>query len=118
MRSPGACRRIPAGLIAYGRYMASGPPGTEAIYVGEGMNSTIAVTLLDGDIVSFHVCGKVEASTEPADMRLQRMLGHISALRTPSPGRSSSSAAARASRPGRSCSIRTSSGSSCARSSH
>jgi len=34
---------------------------------------------------SFHVCGKVEASTEPADMRLQRMLGHLSALLHPKP---------------------------------
>jgi spermidine synthase len=76
---------IPAGLIAYGRYLASRTSWTEALYVGEGMNSTIAVTLLDGDIVSFHVCGKVEASTEPADMRLQRMLGHISALVHPKP---------------------------------
>ncbi len=76
---------IPAGLIAYGRYLASRTVLPEAIYVGEGMNSTIAVTLLDPDIVSFHVCGKVEASTEPADMRLQRMLGHLSALLHPKP---------------------------------
>ena len=76
---------IPAGLIAYGRYLASRSSVAEAIYVGEGMNSTIAVTLLDGNIVSFHVCGKVEASTEPADMRLQRMLGHLSALVHPKP---------------------------------
>ena len=76
---------IPAGLIAYGRYLASRTTLPEAIYVGEGMNSTIAVTLLDADIVSFHVCGKVEASTEPADMRLQRMLGHLSALLHPRP---------------------------------
>jgi spermidine synthase len=76
---------IPAGLIAYGRYLASRTQVADAIYTGEGMNSTIAVTLLDGDIVSFHVCGKVEASTEPADMRLQRMLGHLSALLHPKP---------------------------------
>jgi spermidine synthase len=76
---------IPAGLIAYGRYLASRTQVADAIYVGEGMNSTVAVTLLDGDIVSFHVCGKVEASTEPADMRLQRMLGHLSALLHPKP---------------------------------
>jgi spermidine synthase len=54
-------------------------------HAGEGMNATVAVTLLDGEIVSFHVCGKVEASTEPADMRLQRMLGHLSALLHPKP---------------------------------
>jgi len=76
---------IPAGLIAYGRYLASRTQVAEAIYVGEGMNSSVAVTLLDGNIVSFHVCGKVEASTEPADMRLQRMLGHLPALLHPKP---------------------------------
>ncbi len=76
---------IPAGLIAYGRYLPSRTQVADAIYTGEGMNSTVAVTLLDGDILSFHVCGKVEASTEPADMRLQRMLGHLSALLHPKP---------------------------------
>ena len=30
--------------------------------------------------MQFHVSGKVEASTEPYDMRLQRMLGHMPAL--------------------------------------
>ncbi len=30
--------------------------------------------------VQFHVSGKVEASTEPYDMRLRRMLGHMPAL--------------------------------------
>ena len=29
---------------------------------------------------SFHGAGKIQASTQPEDMRLQRMLGHISAL--------------------------------------
>ena len=33
----------------------------------------------------FHVSGKVEASTEPYDMRLQRMLGHLPALIHPNP---------------------------------
>jgi spermidine synthase len=76
---------IPAGLIAYGRYLASRNQVADAVYVGEGMNSTVAVTLVDGEILNFHVCGKVEASTEPADMRLQRMLGHLSALLHPQP---------------------------------
>jgi hypothetical protein len=40
--------------------------------------------LPDGKIY-FHVSGKVEASTEPFDMRLQRMLGHIPALLHPEP---------------------------------
>jgi spermidine synthase len=33
----------------------------------------------------FHVSGKVEASSEPHDMRLQRMLGHLPALIHPNP---------------------------------
>ncbi len=35
--------------------------------------------------MQFHVSGKVEASTEPYDMRLQRMLGHLPALFHPNP---------------------------------
>ncbi len=77
---------IPAGLIAYGRYLPTRL--TEAIsylYVGEGMNSSIAVSDLGGGIRNFHVSGKVEASSEPQDMRLQRMLGNIPALFHPAP---------------------------------
>ncbi len=76
---------IPPGLIAYGRYLATRTSLADVLYVGEGMNATIAVTRLDNNVTSFHVCGKVEASTEPADMRLQRMLGHLSALMHPKP---------------------------------
>jgi spermidine synthase len=76
---------IPPGLIAYGRYLPTRTSMADVLYVGEGRNATIAVTQLDGDVTSFHVCGKVEASTEPADMRLQRMLGHLSALMHPKP---------------------------------
>ena len=39
------------------------------------MNSSIAISKWDDGAVQFHVSGKVEASTEPFDMRLQRMLG-------------------------------------------
>jgi spermidine synthase len=35
---------------------------------------------MSNGVRNFHVAGKVEASSEPQDMRLQRMLGHISAL--------------------------------------
>src|SRR5258708_25446491 len=34
---------------------------------------------------NFHVSGKVEASSEPQDMRLQKMLGHIPAVIHPKP---------------------------------
>lgn len=77
--------QIPPALIAYGRYLPTRTKIADVLYVGEGMNATVAVTQLEGDVTSFHVCGKVEASTEPADMRLQRMLGHLSALAHPRP---------------------------------
>jgi spermidine synthase len=59
-------------------------PG-KLLYRGEGMNSSVVVSQLDGGQVYFHVSGKVEASTEPFDMRLQRMLGHLPALVHPGP---------------------------------
>jgi len=71
---------VPWVAVAYGRRMAvTNNPGT-LLYLGEGMNSSIAVTEPEPGKRYFHVAGKVEASTEPYDMRLQRMLGHISAL--------------------------------------
>jgi spermidine synthase len=49
--------------------------------VGEGMNVTVAVTQSNRyHTRSFHGSGKVQASSDPTDMRLQRMLGHIPAL--------------------------------------
>ena len=73
-------------LIAYGRNAASqAGDAKEVIYQGEGMNSSVAVTLLDSGVRNFHVSGKIEASSEPQDMRLQRMLGHIPALLHPQP---------------------------------
>jgi spermidine synthase len=70
---------VPAGLIAWGRSLPwQGAPN--ALTWAEGVNSSIAVTEEQGGYRSFHVSGKVEASTEPQDMRLQRLLGHLSAL--------------------------------------
>jgi len=48
-------------------------------YVGEGINVTVAV-VHSPEHRYFHGAGKVQASTDPQDMRLQRMLGHIAAL--------------------------------------
>ena len=81
----------PGALIAEGRYLPARhryyPPlgSTEVVYQGEGMNSSVAVTLQSDGTLNFHVSGKVEASTQPQDMRLQRMLGHIPALVHPRP---------------------------------
>jgi spermidine synthase len=77
----------PDGLIAYGRNLPSysGVSGQyedlpEFLYVGEGMNASIAVSEFNEHSRNFHVSGKVVASSEWQDMRLQRMLGHLPAL--------------------------------------
>ena len=73
---------VPPGLIAYGRTLATIPRLPEFLYVGEGMNASIAVTKYPNRLAPrmFHVSGKVEASSEPGDMRNQRLLGHLPAL--------------------------------------
>jgi spermidine synthase len=71
---------VPPGLIGYGRFLATYTTLPSFLFVGEGMNSSIAVSELANGYRNFHVSGKVEASSEPQDMRLQRLLGHLSAL--------------------------------------
>jgi spermidine synthase len=71
---------VPGELIAYGRRILTSTGRSKILYVGEGMNSSIAISQWDDGALQFHVSGKVEASTEPFDMRLQRMLGHVPAL--------------------------------------
>jgi spermidine synthase len=96
--------RIPWVAVAWGRYAAtyiaqSGPEIMDeskvpqsgspyqwhCTYMGEGMNVSVAVTKSATGERFFHGAGKVQASSQPQDMRLQRMLGHLSALscRTP-----------------------------------
>ncbi len=58
---------------------------SKILYTGEGINSSIAISRWDDGAIQFHVSGKVEASTESYDMRLQRMLGHMPALFHPNP---------------------------------
>jgi spermidine synthase len=48
--------------------------------VREGMNVTVAITEDKDSFRYFHGAGKVQASTHPQDMRLQRMLGHLTML--------------------------------------
>jgi len=71
---------VPWLSLAYGRRSITTTDAGEPLYVGEGMNSSVVISQLPSGQHYFHVSGKVEASTEPFDMRLQRMLGHISAL--------------------------------------
>jgi spermidine synthase len=71
---------LPGIFAAYGRYTATRLGQADVKYVGEGWNATIAVTQLPGGILNYHNAGKVQASSEPQDMRLQRMLGHLTTL--------------------------------------
>ena len=78
---------IPGILVAYGRYAATwmGQEG-DIFYVGEGLSSSVAVSRFgSGNIMNYHNAGKVQASSQPQDMRLQRMLGHFTTLVPKSP---------------------------------
>lgn len=70
---------VPPLLIEYGRWAASYSE-QKTLYAGEGRNFSLAVTDEGAGILDLHVGGKVVASMEPKDMRLQRMLGHMTAL--------------------------------------
>jgi spermidine synthase len=67
-------------LLAYGDQTS---PSRYCAFIGEGMNVSVAVTYDSDGFRYFHGAGKVQASSNPEDMRLQRMLGHISALTKP-----------------------------------
>jgi spermidine synthase len=94
--------KVPWAMIAWGRfsanYMAQSAPDIldekaqasklyqwSCKYVGEGMNVSVAVTENAAGSRFFHGAGKVQASSQPQDMRLQRMLGHLSALTCKNP---------------------------------
>jgi spermidine synthase len=72
--------RVAEVLIAYGRYAASWVGKGEIVYSAEGMNSSVAVSRFPNGAQTFHVAGKIQASNVPRDMRLQRMLGHLTTL--------------------------------------
>ena len=72
-------------VTAFGRQLPYTTDPGRALYMGEGMNASVAVTEWNDGTRFFHVSGKTEASTEPYDMRMQRMLGHLPALLHPKP---------------------------------
>jgi spermidine synthase len=47
------------------------------------MTASVAVSKLSDGVLNYHNAGKVQASSEPQDMRLQRMLGHMTTLIPP-----------------------------------
>ena len=75
---------VPWELVAP-RSLPRTPSVGQKLYMGEGMNASVAVTELTNGVRNFHISGKVEASTDTRDMRMQRMLGHIPALLHDSP---------------------------------
>ena len=76
---------LPGMLVAYGRYAATYLGQNEIIYVGEGVTASVAVSRTPAGVLNYHNAGKVQASSEPQDMRLQRMLGHLTTLTPENP---------------------------------
>ena len=74
-----------AAVVAYGPDALLFPKEMQALEVREGMNSTVAITRRSDGITEISVSGHVEASDQLADMRLQRMVGHLPALLHPNP---------------------------------
>jgi spermidine synthase len=67
-------------LVAHGRYAPTWVGKGDVIYAREGLNSSVAVSSFQNGVRTFHVAGKIQASNVPRDMRLQRMLGHLTSL--------------------------------------
>lgn len=79
---------LPGILVAYGRHSSAWRTyGKQIIFVGEGLHASVAVSRTDQGVLNYHNAGKVQASSEPADMRLQRMLGHLTTLLPAKPRR-------------------------------
>jgi len=71
---------IPWEVVGYGRKLLNmrGFAGVE--YVGEGRNASVAVSRMSDGTPQFHISGRVEASADLQDLRMERMLGHLPAL--------------------------------------
>ncbi|HKP60820.1 MAG TPA: fused MFS/spermidine synthase [Polyangiales bacterium] len=74
-------------FLTHGRHIWQVDPGDRYTYIAEGAASTVAVNVNSNGFRSFHVSGRIEASNGNADMRLQRLLGHLSVLAHPKPKR-------------------------------
>ena len=76
---------VPGKLIAYGRQMPRFSTDSEIVQVAEGRNSSIAIGRWTDGSYEIDVNGHIEATTEPFDMSLQRMVGHLPGLLHPNP---------------------------------
>ncbi len=78
--------QLPGVLVGYGRWAVTWLKSAgEFIYVGEGLNSTLTVSRAPNGELYYHNAGKVQASSLYEDMRLQRMLGHLTTLLSKDP---------------------------------
>ena len=71
---------VPGVLVAFGRVAPLWVGAAEITYVGEGLNAFVAVSETPTGVLAYHNSGKVQAGSEGQDLRLQRMLGHLSHL--------------------------------------
>ncbi|MGQ9633604.1 MAG: spermidine synthase, partial [Bryobacteraceae bacterium] len=71
---------IPWEVIGYGRKMLNMRGFASPAYVGEGRNASVAVSRMADGTPQFHISGRVEASADLQDLRMERMLGHLPAL--------------------------------------
>jgi spermidine synthase len=71
---------LPGKFVAFGRFMTTRGWQNNVIYMGEGLTASVAVTEEPDGTLNYHNAGKVQASSWPQDMRLQRMLGHLTTL--------------------------------------
>lgn len=76
---------VPGKLIAYGRQMPRFGNDSEIIHVAEGRNSSVAIGKWSSGAIEIDVNGHIEATTEPFDMSLQRMVGHLPGVLHPNP---------------------------------
>jgi spermidine synthase len=76
---------VPGDLIAYGRRMGEYKGQSQILYVAEGRNSSVAISRWSNGTTYVNVNGHVEATTEPFDMKLQRMVGHLPGIIHPNP---------------------------------
>src|SRR5450432_3775184 len=76
---------IPGEVIAYGRRIAISANNSKILYTAEGINSSVAISQWNDGAFEVDVNGHVEATTEPYDMKLQRMVGHLPGLLHPNP---------------------------------
>ena len=77
---------VPPDLIAYGRRVTESGHA-QVIYAGEGLTASVAVSRGPDEVLNYHSAGKIQASSEWQDMRLQRMLGHLTTLVPSNPRR-------------------------------